>query len=101
MHRTRTFLATIRDQDPEWLRENIRFRFEPLTEEELESKTKEERAEIIIPRLNALNPLPLVGYFAEQFHPEINPLELDYSLITAWIQKYTDPLPNGYPFPIK
>ncbi|KAK7998792.1 hypothetical protein PG991_014467 [Apiospora marii] len=99
MHRTRTFLATIRDKDPRWLRDHVLFRFKPLTEEELENKTKQERAQIIVPRLDALNPLPLVGYLADSFHPEINPFELDYSLLTGWLEKYPGPPPDGYVFP--
>ncbi|KAK8065578.1 hypothetical protein PG997_012325 [Apiospora hydei] len=99
MHRTRTFLAAIRDKDPEWLRKNVPFRFKPLTEEELENTTKEERARIIVPRLNALDSSPLVGYFAEKFHPDFIPYELDYTLLTTWIEKYEDALPTGYSFP--
>ncbi|KAK8046238.1 hypothetical protein PG996_014302 [Apiospora saccharicola] len=101
MHRTRTFLADIRNKDPEWLRENVPFRFEPITEEELENKSNEEKARITIPRLNTLNPLPLVGFFADQFHPEINPYELDYTYLTKWLQYIPGPPPAGYVYPIK
>lgn len=87
MHHTRTFLVTIRDKDPEWVRKNVPFRFQPLTEEELEKNTKEKKAQIIKERLNALNPLPLVGYFADRFHPDINPFELDYALITHHVDQ--------------
>jgi len=101
MHRTRTFLADIREKDAKWLRDNVPFQFTPLTEDVLENKTTEERSQLIISRLNALNSSLLVGYFADRFHPEVIPHELDFTLLTSWITKDLPPLTKEYSFPFE